>query len=110
MAAKFVVKKGPTGKFRFSLHGKSGRVLAISEAYNSKAACMNGIRAVKDVAGDADIDDQTTKAAAQQADVKATTKVAAKAAKQAIAKATNKTDAAAKRTGAATKKTHRTLP
>jgi len=60
MAAKFVVKKGTTGKFRFNLLGRNGRVIASSEAYNSKAACLNGIRAVKEAAGGgADIEDQT---------------------------------------------------
>jgi uncharacterized protein YegP (UPF0339 family) len=88
MAAKFVVKKGPTGKFRFSLHGENGRVIASSETYNSKAACLNGIKAVKGAVGGADIEDQTTKAwADEQAKLKAATKTAAKAAKKAIKQA-----------------------
>ena len=37
MAGKFVVKRGPTGKFRFSLVSTNGQVVATSEAYNSKA-------------------------------------------------------------------------
>jgi hypothetical protein len=85
MAAKFVVKKGPTGKFRFSLLGKNGRVIASSETYNSKAACLNGIKAVKAAAGGAEVVDQTTKAwADEQARLKALTKTAAKAAKKTI--------------------------
>ena len=84
MAAKFVVKKGPTGKFRFNLHGRNGRVIASSETYNTKAACLNGIKAVKAAAG-ADIEDQSTKAwADEQARLKEATKTAAKAAKTAI--------------------------
>ena len=91
MAAKFVVKKGPTGKFRFSLQGKTGRVITSSEAYNTKAACLNGIKAVKAAAAGADIEDQTTKAwAEEQAQLKAATKTAAKAAKQAIKQAARK--------------------
>ncbi len=35
--------------------------MATSEAYNSKASAMGGIRAVKSLAGDATIEDQTTK-------------------------------------------------
>jgi len=85
MAAKFVVKKGPTGKFRFNLHGRNGRVIASSEAYNSKAACLNGIKAVKGAAAGAEVVDQSTKAwADEQAKLKAATKTAAKAAKTAI--------------------------
>ena len=85
MAAKFVVKKGPTGKFRFSLLGRNGRVIAASETYNTKAACLNGIKAVKAAAGGADIEDRSTKAwADEQARLKEATKTAAKAAKKTI--------------------------
>lgn len=69
MPGKFVVKKGPTGKFRFNLLSTNGQVVATSEAYTSKASAMNGIRAVKSMAGDAEVEDQTTKewAAAESA-------------------------------------------
>jgi uncharacterized protein YegP (UPF0339 family) len=61
MPGKFVVKKGSTGKFRFSLLSTNGQVVATSEAYNSKASAMGGIRSVKNLAGEAEIEDQTTK-------------------------------------------------
>ena len=61
MAAKFILKKGTTGKFRFSLLSRNGQVVATSEAYSSKAAAMGGIRSVQKVAADADVEDQTTK-------------------------------------------------
>lgn len=61
MAGKFVIKKGSTGKFRFSLLARNGQVVATSEAYNSKAAAMGGIRSIQKLAGDAIIEDQTTK-------------------------------------------------
>ncbi len=61
MPGKFVVKKGSTGKFRFNLLSTNGQVVATSEAYNSKASAMGGVRAVKSLAGDATIEDQTTK-------------------------------------------------
>lgn len=61
MPGKFVVKKGTTGKFRFNLVSTNGQVVATSEAYNSKAAAMGGIRSVKSLAADAVIEDQTTK-------------------------------------------------
>ncbi len=81
MPGKFVVKKGSTGKFRFSLLSTNGQIVATSEAYNSKASAMGGIRSVKSLAADADIEDQTTKEwAAGEADRKkaATAKKAAK--------------------------------
>jgi uncharacterized protein len=40
MAAKFVLKKGSTGKFRFNLVAPNGQVIAISEAYESKASAI----------------------------------------------------------------------
>lgn len=47
MAGKFVIKKGTTGKFRFNLLARNGQAVATSEAYNSKAAAMTGIRSVQ---------------------------------------------------------------
>jgi uncharacterized protein len=94
MAGKFVIKKGRTGQFRFSLVGRNGQIVATSETYTTKASCMNGIKAVKTLAAGADIEDRTSRVwASQQAEVKAkaatrrVTKTAAKAAKAAIAKA-----------------------
>jgi uncharacterized protein YegP (UPF0339 family) len=59
MPGKFVIKKGSSGKFRFNLLSTNGQVVATSEAYNSKASAMTGIRAVKSLAADAVVDDQT---------------------------------------------------
>jgi uncharacterized protein len=59
MAAKFVLKKGSTGKFSFSLVATNGQVIATSEAYESKASAVNGIESVKRNAAEAAIDDQT---------------------------------------------------
>ena len=91
MPGKFVVKKGSTGKFRFSLLSTNGQIVATSEAYNTKASAMGGIRSVKKLAGDAEIEDQTTKewAAGEEA-----RKAAASAKK---AKATARKKAAAKK-------------
>jgi len=61
MPGKFVIKKGSTGKFRFSLLSTNGQIVATSEAYNSKASAKNGIRSVQKLAADAVIEDQTTK-------------------------------------------------
>lgn len=61
MPGKFVIKKGTTGKFRFSLLSTNGKVVATSEAYNTKASALGGVRAVKSLAADAAIEDQTTK-------------------------------------------------
>ncbi|MDQ6949802.1 MAG: YegP family protein, partial [Actinomycetota bacterium] len=88
VAGKFVLKKGTTGKFRFSLLSTNGQVVATSESYNSKASAMGGIRSVKSLAADATVEDQTTKewAAAEPARTAAAAKKAAAAAKKKIAK------------------------
>jgi uncharacterized protein len=59
MAAKFVLKKGSTGKFLFNLVATNGQVIATSEAYESKASAIKGIESVRRNAPNAEIDDQT---------------------------------------------------
>ena len=89
MPGKFVIKKGSTGKFRFNLLSSNSQVVATSEAYNSKASAMGGIRSVKSVAADAEVEDQTTKEwAAGEATRKAatTTKKAVSTTKKKVAR------------------------
>jgi len=57
--AKFVVKKGTTGKFRFNLLSTNGNVIATSQTYETKRACLAGIESVRKNAPNATIDDQT---------------------------------------------------
>ena len=59
MAARFVLKKGSTGKYRFNLVATNGQVIATSEAYESKASALKGIESVKRNASSAEVDDQT---------------------------------------------------
>jgi len=61
MAAKYVIKKRTTGKFRFNLFSTNGKVIATSEAYETKRACLAGIESVRKHAAKAVIDDQTSK-------------------------------------------------
>ncbi len=65
MAAKFVVKKGFTGRFRFNLVASNGEVIATSQNYKSKASAMNGVEAVRKAAAVAEVHDQTATAQAQ---------------------------------------------
>lgn len=55
---KFVVKETKTGT-KFDLKAGNGEVIATSEVYSSKAACLNGIESVKKNAPVAAIEDQT---------------------------------------------------
>jgi uncharacterized protein len=86
MAGKFVVKKGSTGKFRFSLLSTNGQVVATSEAYNSKASAMGGIKSVRSLAADAVLEDQTTKEWAAGADARKAAAAAKTARKRAATK------------------------
>ncbi len=100
MPGKFVVKKGPTGKFRFSLLSTNGQIVASSEAYETKRSAMAGIASVQKLAAAATIVDTTAAAAAPAAAKPASAKPAAKkpaAKKPAAAKRTAKKKPAAKR-------------
>ena len=64
MPGKFVVKKGPTGKFRFSLLSTNGQVVASSEAYETKRAALSGVASVQKLAAGAKVVDTTVAAVA----------------------------------------------
>jgi uncharacterized protein YegP (UPF0339 family) len=59
VAAKFVIKQGSTGKYRFNLVAPNGQVIATSETYESKDGALNGIDSVKRNASGAKVDDET---------------------------------------------------
>jgi uncharacterized protein YegP (UPF0339 family) len=46
MEAKFVLKNGSTGKYRFNLVATNGQVIATSESHEGKASVTNGIESV----------------------------------------------------------------
>ncbi len=47
MGPKFVVFKDASGQYRFRLVAPNGEIIATSEAYTTKQACLDGIAAVK---------------------------------------------------------------
>ena len=55
---KFVVKETKTG-IKFDLKAGNGEVIATSEVYTTKAACVKGIESVKKNAAVAAVEDQT---------------------------------------------------
>ena len=57
MAGKFEVYTDKSGKYRFRLKAGNGEIIASSEAYESKAGCMNGIESVKKNAPDAKVEE-----------------------------------------------------
>jgi uncharacterized protein YegP (UPF0339 family) len=59
MPARFEVYKDASGQFRFRLRAANNEIIAVSEAYTTKAGCMNGIESVKTNAPIAEIMDET---------------------------------------------------
>lgn len=53
MAGKFEIYKDKSNKFRFRLKAGNGEVIAVGEAYESKAGCLSGIESVRKNAPDA---------------------------------------------------------
>ncbi|CAL1518780.1 YegP family protein [Chitinophaga sp. MM2321] len=45
--SKFVITKSSNGEYRFKLKAGNGEVILVSEGYNSKTGCQNGIDSVK---------------------------------------------------------------
>ncbi|MBE6031074.1 MAG: YegP family protein [Firmicutes bacterium] len=61
---KFVVKETATG-VKFDLKASNGQVIATSEVYTTKAACLNGIESVKKNSAGA-VEDQTVEGFAKE--------------------------------------------
>jgi uncharacterized protein len=59
MAGKFELYKDKSDKYRWRLKAGNGEVIAVGEAYDSKAGAENGIESVKRNAVEASVDDQT---------------------------------------------------
>jgi uncharacterized protein YegP (UPF0339 family) len=55
--AKFVVRKGRTGLFRFDLVGPNGKIIATSQAYQSRSSALRGIESVRKYAANAELVD-----------------------------------------------------
>jgi uncharacterized protein YegP (UPF0339 family) len=55
MAAKFEVYKDKADKYRFRLKAGNGEIIAVSEAYESKAGCLNGVESVRGNATKAEV-------------------------------------------------------
>ena len=58
MMSKFVIRGVNTG-VKFDLRATNGQVIATSEVYDSKAACLKGVESVRKNAAAAHVEDQT---------------------------------------------------
>lgn len=59
MAGKFEVFQDKQQKFRFRLKAGNGEIIAVGEAYESKAGALNGIESIKNNASGAQVVDLT---------------------------------------------------
>ena len=57
--SKFVIREVPSG-IKFDLKATNGQVIATSEVYTARNACLNGIESVQKNAPVAKFEDQTT--------------------------------------------------
>jgi uncharacterized protein YegP (UPF0339 family) len=55
MAGKFEVYEDAAGKYRFRLKAGNGEIIAVGEAYESKAGALNGIESIKKNAPEAEV-------------------------------------------------------
>ena len=61
--SKFVIRNVRTG-IKFDLLAANGQPIATSEVYDSRAACLNGIKSIRAIAATAHLEDQTVGGAA----------------------------------------------
>lgn len=59
MAGKFELYKDGKGKYRFRLKASNGEIIAVGEAYESKASALGGVDSVRRNAAEATLVDQT---------------------------------------------------
>jgi uncharacterized protein YegP (UPF0339 family) len=57
MIGKFEVFHDKAGEYRFRLKASNGQIIAVSQAYRSRAACMKGIESVKANAAEAPVEE-----------------------------------------------------
>ncbi|GIG61333.1 UPF0339 protein [Longispora fulva] len=63
MAGKFEVYEDKAGKYRFRLKAGNGEIIAVGEAYETKASALKGVESVKNNAAEAKVVDMTAAAA-----------------------------------------------
>jgi uncharacterized protein YegP (UPF0339 family) len=59
MEAKFVIFKDPVGQYRFHLEAPNGEIIAVSEAFTTRPACLLGIEAIRSYAPTTKVVDRT---------------------------------------------------
>lgn len=65
MIGRFEIYEDVRGKYRFRLRAGNGQIIAVGEAYESMASCLNGVESVRNNAPAACLVDLTGRAAAR---------------------------------------------
>ena len=55
---KFEMYPDKAGNYRFRLKARNGEIIAVSESYNAKAGCLNGIESVQKNAPEAEVTEE----------------------------------------------------
>ena len=55
---KFQLFQDRTGMFRFRLRSRNGKIIAVSDGYQTRAGCENGIQSVRENAPDAEVEEE----------------------------------------------------
>ena len=59
MAGRFIIARDADGAYRFVLRAGNGEVIAVSERYATKASALRGVDAVRRVAPEALVTDES---------------------------------------------------
>lgn len=59
MSGKYVLTKGPTGKYHFNLVASNGQVVVTSQHYENRESALHGIKSVQANAATEKIEDET---------------------------------------------------
>ena len=54
---KFELYLDKAGKYRFRLKARNGKIVGVSEGYNNKSGCLNGIESVRINASEAEVEE-----------------------------------------------------
>ena len=55
---KFQLYQDKSGQFRFRLRSRNGKIIAVSDDYQTRSGCENGIRSVRENAPDAKTEEE----------------------------------------------------
>ena len=55
---KFQLFRDKAGQFRFRLRSRNGKIIAVSEGYQTRSGCENGIQSIRENAPEAELEEE----------------------------------------------------